>query len=171
MQGFRERFGRAGQRRSTGFLIFRVAWVTAILVSALVFLVGLLSGDDSSQRTGEVASTPPAAPVIGGEPEKKTQKTRTARPQDGRSRHAKVQAPGESDSSSGAPRGSAAEPGGAGGGTPVVTPEPSPRPKPTPAPRPKPTPAPPQVPVSSQPTPAEPAQTTDVIANNNIGSP
>ena len=168
----RTRAGQShGRRRATGFLIFRIAWVTAILVSALVFLVGLFSGSDSSQQTAEVALAPPAAPVVGGEGQKKAQKTKTAGPQDDRSQRAKEQAPGDSHSSSGVPRGSAAQPGDAGGGAPVVTPQPAPRPKPTPSPRPKPTPAPPQVPVSSQPASAGPVQTTVTVANNNTGSP
>jgi DNA-binding SARP family transcriptional activator len=198
LQHLREQLGRAGQRkptaprarndaasratqrtradqshdgrRATGFLIFRIAWVTAILVAALVFLVGLFSGSDSSQQTAGVASAPPAAPVVGGE-QKKAQKTKTAGPQDDRSQRAKEQAPGDSHSSSGVPRGSAAEPGDAGGGAPVVTPQPAaPQPEPTPSPRPRPTPAQP-VPVSSQPAPPEPVQTTVVVANNNTGPP
>jgi DNA-binding SARP family transcriptional activator len=167
--------GRAGWALSaTGFLIFRIAFTTAILVSALVFLVGLFSGTDSSRQTAEVASAPPAAPVVGGEAQKKAQKTKTAGPQDDRNQRAKEQ--GDSHSSSGVPRGSAAQPGDAGEGAPAVTPQPTapqpaPRPKPTPSPRPKPTPAPPQVPVSSQPAPSEAVQTTDIVAINNTGSP
>jgi DNA-binding SARP family transcriptional activator len=151
-----------GRRRATGFLIFRIAWVTAILISALVFLVGLFSGSDSSQQRAEVASAPPPASGVRGEAQKKAQKTKTAGPQDDRSQRAKEQA--------GVPHGSAAQPGDAGGEAPVVTPQPAPRPKP-PAPRPKPTPARPQVPVSSQPAPQEPVQTTVTVANNNTGPP
>jgi hypothetical protein len=171
LQHLREQLRRAGQGEATGLRIFRIAWVTAILVSALVFLVGLFSGSDSSQQTAEVALAPPAAPVVGGEAEKKAQKTRNAGPQDDRSQRAKEQASGDSHSSSGVPRGSAAQPGDAGGGAPVVTPQPAPRPKPTPSPRPKPTPAPPPVPVSSQSAPTEPVQTTVTVANNNTGPP
>jgi DNA-binding SARP family transcriptional activator len=156
--------------RRRGFLIFRIAWIAAILVSALVFLVGLFSGGDSSQQRAEVASAPPATGV-GGEAQKKAQKTKTAGPRDDRSRRAKEQASSAGLASWRVPRGSAAQPGDAGGGAPVVTPQPAPRPKPTPSPRPKPTPAPPQVPVSSQPAAAEPAQTTVTVANNNTGSP
>jgi hypothetical protein len=160
--------GRGGDRapardRGRGFLIFRIAWVTAILVSALVFLVGLFSGSDSSQQTADVALAPPAAPGVGGEAQKKAQKTKTAGPRDDRSQRAKEQAPGDSYSSSGVSRGSAAQPGDAGGGAPVVTPQPAPRPKPTPTP--------PQVPVSSQPASPELVQTTVTVANNNTGSP
>jgi hypothetical protein len=174
LQHLRERLGRAGQAVATGLLIFRTAWVAAILVSVLVFLAGLFSGSDggdSSQQTPEVAFAPPPAPVVGGEAQKKAQKTRNAGPQDDRSQRAKEQAPGDGHSSSGVPRGSAAQPGDAGGGTPVVTPQPAPRPKPTPSPRPKPTPPQPQVPVSSQPAAPEPVQTTEIVANNNTGPP
>ena len=158
-----------GRRRATGFLIFRIAGVSAILVSALVFLVALFSGSDSSQPTAEVALAPPAAPAVGGEAQKKAQKTKTTGTQDDRSQRAKEQAAGDSHSSSVVSRGSAAQPGDAGGEAPVVTPQPAPQPKPTPSPRPKPTPGPPQVPVSSQPASAEPVQTTVTVANNNTG--
>jgi hypothetical protein len=174
LQPLREQLGRAGRGVATGVLIFRTAWVAAILVSVLVFLAGLFSGSDggdSSQQTPEVAFAPPPAPVVGGEAQKKAQKTRNAGPQDDRSQRAKEQAPGDGHSSSGVPRGSAAQPGDAGGGTPVVTPQPAPRPKPTPSPRPKPTPPQPQVPVSSQPAAPEPVQTTEIVANNNTGPP
>jgi DNA-binding SARP family transcriptional activator len=176
-RGSEETKGRGGDRgpardRRRGFLIFRIAWVAAILVSALVFLVGLFSGSDSSQQKAEVALAPPATTGVGGEAQKKTQKTETAGRRADRRQRAKEQAPGDSHSSSGLPRGSAAQPGDAGGGSPAVTPQPAaPQPKPTPSPRPKPTPAPPQVPVSSQPAPSEPVQTTDIVANNNTGSP
>ena len=170
--------GRGGDRgpardRRRGFLIFRIAWVAAILVSALVFLVGLFSGGDSSQQTAELASAPPAAPGVGGEAQKKAQKTKAAGPRDDRNQRAKAQAPGDTHSSSGAPSGSA-QSGDAGRtlvDTPQPAPQPAPRPKPTPSPRPKPTPAPPQqAPVSSQPA-SEPVQTTVTVANNNTGSP
>jgi DNA-binding SARP family transcriptional activator len=174
LQHLHEQLRRAGQGKATGLQIFRIAWVAALLVSVLVFLVGLFSGSDggdSSQQTSKVALAPPPAPVVGGEAQKKAQKTKNAGPQDDRSQRAKEQAPGHSHSSSGVPRGSAAQPGDAGGGAPVVTPQPAPRPKPAPAPRPKPTPAPPQVPVSSQPAPPEQDQTTVTVANNNTGPP
>ena len=163
LQPLREQLRRAGKGVATGLLIFRIAWVTAILVSALVFLVGLFSGSDSSRQTAEVALAPPAAPVVGGEAQKKAQKTKTAGPQDDRSQRAKEQAPGDSHSSSGVPRGSAAQPGDAGGVAPVVTPQPAPRPKPRPPP--------PQVPVPSQPAPPEPVQTTPIVGNNNTEPP
>jgi DNA-binding SARP family transcriptional activator len=172
LQPLRERLGRAGQGVGTGLLIFRTAGVAAILVSVLVFLGGLFSGSDgsdSSEQAPEVAFAPPPAPVVGGEAQK-AQKTKNAGPEDDRSQRAKEQTPGDGHSSSGVPRGSAAQPGDAGGGAPVVTPQPAPRPKPTPSPRPKPTPAPQQIPVSSQPAPPEPVQTT-VVANNNTGPP
>jgi DNA-binding SARP family transcriptional activator len=168
----RQQLRRADEGDATGLWIFRIAWVTAILASVLVFLVALFSGSDgggSSQQTPEVAFAPPPAPAVGGEAQKKAQKAKNGGPQDDHSRRAKAQAPGDSHSSSGAPRGSAAQPGNTGGGAPVVTPEPAPRPKPTPATRPKPTPAPPQVPVSSQPASPEPVQTTVAVANNNTG--
>jgi len=162
----------AARDRRRGFLIFRIAWIAAIVVSALVFLAGLFSGGDSSQQRAEVALAPPAAPGVGGEPEKKAQKTKAAGPRDDRSKRAKEQAPGESHFRSGVPTGSAAQPGDAGGGTPALTRQPAaPQPKPTPAPRPNPTPAPQQVPVSSQPAPSEPVQTIDIVANNNTDSP
>jgi DNA-binding SARP family transcriptional activator len=163
--------GRGGDRapardRGRGFLIFRIAWVTAILVSALVFLVGLFSGSDSSQQRADVALAPPVASGVGGEAQKKAQKTKTAGPRHAGSQRAKEQARAESRPSSDAPSGSAAQPGDSGK-APVVTPQP----KPTPSPRPKPTPAPQQVPVSSQPAASEPVQTTDIVANNNTGPP
>jgi DNA-binding SARP family transcriptional activator len=163
---------RASSARSgNGFLIFRIAWVTAIVVSALVFVVGLFSGSDSSQQTADVASAPPAAPEVGGEAQAKAQKTKTAGRQDDRNQRANEQARGRSHSSSGVPSGSATQPGDAGGETPVVTPpasQPSPQPKPRPSPQPKPTPAPPQAPVSSQPASPEPVQPV-TVANNNTG--
>jgi DNA-binding SARP family transcriptional activator len=156
--------------RRRGFLIFRIAWVAAILVAAVVFLVGLFSGGDSSQQRPEVALAPPT----GGETQKNAQKAKTAGPRHDRSRRAKEQAPGDGHSSSGARSGSVAQ-AGDGGRELVVAPEPAPQPapqqKPTPSPKPKPTPAPPQGPVSSQPAAAEPAQTTVTVANNNTGSP
>jgi DNA-binding SARP family transcriptional activator len=157
-------------RSASGYLIFRIGWVTAIVIAALVFLVGLFSGSDSSRQTAEVASAPPPAPVV-GETEGKAQKTKTAGPQNDRSPRAKEQRLVDSHSSSGIPRDSATEPVDAVEGAPVVPPQPSPQPKPTPSPQPKPTPSPPQVPASSQPAPSEPVQTPVIVANNNTDSP
>jgi DNA-binding SARP family transcriptional activator len=164
-------FSAAGS--ATGFQIFRIAFVSAILVSALVFLVGLFSGGDSTQQSVEVARAPPAAPNVGVEALREAQKTKAAGAQDNRSHRAREQAPGDSHSSSGVQRESAAQPGDAGGDEPVVTPQPGshqPRPEPKPSPRPQPTPAPTQVPTSSQTAPPEPVETVDV-ANNNTDSP
>jgi DNA-binding SARP family transcriptional activator len=171
LKHLREQLRRAVPGEATGLLIFRIAWVTAILVAVLVFLVGLFSGTDgggSSQQKPAVAFARPAAPVVGGE----AQKTKAAGPQNGRSQRVREQALGISHSSSGVPRGSAAQPGDAGGVAPVVTPgpkpQPAPRPEPQPAPRPKPPPAqPPAAPVSE--SPPAPAQTTVTVANNNTG--
>jgi len=159
--------------RRRGFLIFRIAWVAAILVAAVVFLVGLFSGDSSQQRP-DVALAPPA----GGETQKNARKTKLAGPRHDRSRRTKEQAPGGGHSSSGAGSGSAAQTRDGGRvlvvepqPTPQPTPQPSPQQKPAPSPQPKPTPAPPQAPVSSQPATSQPVQTTDIVANNNTGSP
>jgi hypothetical protein len=134
------------------------------VVTALVFLVGLFSGGDSSQQRAKVALAPPASAGAGRQAHKKAHKTKTAGPRHDRSQRAKEQAAGDSRSSSGASSGSAAQPGDAGGGEPVV----ASRPKPTPSPRPRPAPAPSQVTVSSQsgaPEPVEPVS----VANNNTG--
>jgi DNA-binding SARP family transcriptional activator len=172
----RERDGDRGlaRDRRRGFLIFRIAGVAALLLIALVFLVELFSGD-SPQQKPEVALAPPAAPGAGAKAQKKHQKTKAAGRRHDRGGRAKEQSSGARVASSGGQRGSAAQPGNAGGGAPVLTrepaaPQPAPRPKSTPSPQPKPTPAPPQ-PVSSQPASSQPVQTTDVIANNNTGSP
>ena len=75
LQPLREQLRRAGKGEATGLLIFRIAWVTAILVSALVFLVGLFSGSDSSRQTAEVALAPPA-PVVAGRPKRRLRRPR-----------------------------------------------------------------------------------------------
>jgi hypothetical protein len=136
--------------------------MAAFLVLVLIILVELFSGTDggdSSHQSPKVASAPPAAPVVGEQPQFFFE------PQDDRSQRAKEQAPGDSHSSSGVPPRSAAQPGDAGGRAPEVTP------------RPKPPPAPPEIPAPSQPpvseSPSEPVQTTDTVANNNgpVGGP
>jgi DNA-binding SARP family transcriptional activator len=163
-------FSAAGS--ATGFQIFRIAFVSAIVVSALVFLVGLFSGGDASQQSVEVARAPPAAPNVGVEALREAQKTKAPGAQDNRSQRAKDQAPGDSHSSSGVQHESAAQPWDSGGDEPVVTPQPGahqPRPEPKPSPRPKPTPSPTPVPVSSQPAPEEPVETPVTVANNNTG--
>lgn len=174
LQHLREQLRRAGQRGATGLLLFRIAWVAAILVSVLAFLVGMFSGADGgdpSQQGPKVAFAPPAAPVFAGEAQNKAQKTKTPGPQDDRNQRAREQAPGAGQYTSGVPRGSAAQPGDAGGGAPVVTPGPRPpqasQPKPPPASQPKPPPASPPVSAS----PPAPVETPVTVANNNTGPP
>ena len=150
LQHLREQLRRPGQVGATGLLIFRIVGVAAIPVLVLVFLVGLFSGNDggdSSQQEPKVAFAPP----VGGEAQKKAQKTKTPGPQDDRNQRAREQAPG------------AGQPGDAGGVAPVVTPGPKP-PQPS---RPKPPRAPP--PVSG--SPPAPVETTVTVANNNTGPP
>jgi hypothetical protein len=162
LQHVREQLRRAGQGGATGLVIFRMAGVAAIPVLVLVFLVGLFSGTDggdSSQQAPKVAFAPPAGPVVGGEAQKRAQKTKTPGPQDNRNQRAREQAPG------------AGQPGDAGSVAPVVTPGPKPpqtsQPKPPQTSQPKPPQAPPPV-SESPPAPVEPTVT---VANNNTGPP
>ena len=157
---------------STVSVLVRISWITVILIPVLLILGALLSGSDggdSSPPLPQVASAPPAAPVVGGEAQK------TAAPQIDRTRRATSQARDISQSGSGVPQ--TEEPGNAGARTPVVNPRPQPpqasRPKPQPAPRPKPPQATPEIPAPSQPTvtqtPSATVPTTDTIANNDDG--
>ena len=169
LQHVREQLRRAGQG-ATGLPIFRIAGVAAIPVLVLVFLVGLFSGTDggdSSQQEPKVAFVPPAAPVVGGEAQKKAQKTKPPGPQEDRNQRAREQAPG------------AGQPGDAGGVAPVVTPGPKPpqasQPKPPQASQPKPPqasqPKPPQASPPVSVSPPAPVETPVTVANNNTGPP
>jgi hypothetical protein len=118
--------------RLAGLVAVRVAWITAIVVCALVILIGWFSGTDggdssqelpefafndggdSSQQSPEFALLDPAAALVG------------AAAQEDRSGWAKEGAPGDGHSESGVPPRWGAQPDGAGGGTPVVTPRPKP---------------------------------------------
>jgi hypothetical protein len=157
---------------STVSVLVRIAWITLILIPVLIILGALLSGSDggdSSQQSPQIASAPPAAPVIGGEAQK------TAVPHHDRTGRATGQAHVISRSTSRLPH--AGQPVDSGAEAPVVTTEPEPpqatRPKPPPAPRPKPPQAAPQIPAQSQPTvtqsPSATVPTTTTIANNNDG--
>jgi hypothetical protein len=118
----------------------RITWITAILVSVLAILSGLLSGTDgrdssrqlpgfafadggdSSLQLPEFALFDPVAPVASAG------KTKTAAPQGDRRQWAKEQAPGDNHSSSGVSDRSGSQPKDAAGRAPVVTPRPKPQP-------------------------------------------
>jgi cytoskeletal protein RodZ len=145
-----------------GLAVVRVTWITAILVSVLAILSGLLSGTDgrdSSRQLPEFAMFDPAAPVVRGV------ETASAVPQEdlsqraNRSQRAKQRAPGDSHSdshsSSGVPHLSGSQPEDAGGRSPVVRSQPN-RPQAPSESQPK----PPQGPSETQPNrPQAPAVT------------
>jgi hypothetical protein len=139
-----------------GVVIVRITWITAILVSVLAILGGLLSGTDgrdssqplpgfaftdgggSPEQSPAFALFEPAASVVGGG------QAKTAAPQDDRSQRTKEQAPGDSYSSSDVPHRSGSQPKDAGGRALVVTPRPRP----------------PQAPSETRPRPPQPPSVT-----------
>lgn len=159
---------------STGLVVVRIAWITAIVLGLVVIVVGLLAatdGGDSSKGSPQAAF----GPGFDFEAQEKAQSVEIAAPRGDPNRRARGQIPGESRPGSGGPSGSAGQTGEGGESAPAATPEPkpapAPEPKPAPAPRPKPAPSPPQVPVSSQPAPPEPVQSPVTVANNNTDGP
>jgi hypothetical protein len=184
----------ASELRLAGLVTVRITWITAILVSVLAILSGLLSGTDgrdssqqlpgfaftdggdpSQQFLDEFALFDPAASVVGGG------KTKTAAPEDERSQRAKEEAAGDSRPSSGVPHRSGSQPKDVGGRAPVVTPQPNPPQAPSvtdpeppqaisvtdpePPQAPSVTPAPSQPPVSvSVPAPSQPPISVSVSA-------
>ena len=163
--------------RFAGLAAVRITWITAIVVCVLAILIGLLSGTDSRNSSGQLpgfafsdggdpsqfpesASLDPAA-ALAGVVDGKAQRTKTAGPQGDRSQRADVRAPGDTQSGARVPEGSGSQPGNEGGRGPSPTPGPKP-PQPPSSTAPKPTPAQPvslpklpQAPVSpSKPAPA-----------------
>jgi hypothetical protein len=143
---------KASEVRSTGLAAVKITWITAIVVSVLAIVSGLLSGTDgrnssrqfpgfaftnggnAPQLLPDFASLDPTAALVGGEVQNtdpKTQKNETAWPQGTRRQRVSEQSPGDShsspgDSHSGAgvpPAGS--QPEGAGGRAPASTPGPN----------------------------------------------
>jgi hypothetical protein len=158
---------------STALVLVRIAWVGAILAGVVAILVGLASGTNGGNSS---MGSPRAGfgPGFAFEAQENPESANAAAPRADLNQRSEGQIPGESRLSSGPPRASgdkrpADELGGAGGSTPVATPQPAPRPKPTPAPRPKPKPAPPQTPVESQPAVTVAVQPSITVANNNDG--
>jgi hypothetical protein len=133
-----------------------------MLAGVLAILMALLSGTNGGE-------SPVSAPGFAFEAQERSESAKTEAPRDDRNEPANVQTPAESGPSSGAPSGSADQPGDAGVSEPVVTPQPAPRPKPPPPL--KLPPPPPPAPVSSQPAPPEPVQPSVNIANNNNDGP
>jgi hypothetical protein len=145
--------------RLAGLVAVRVAWITAIVVCALVILIGWLTGTDggnssqqlpefafndggdSSQQSPEFALLDPAAALVG------------AAAQEDRSGWAKEGAIGDGHPESGVPPRLGGQPDGAGGGTPVVTP----RQKPPQAPEGDPAEAPQEPSVAPPKPPKEPS--------------
>lgn len=130
----------------------------AVLLAVLVILGERFSGTgggDSSRQLPQAASAAPAAPLVGMEAQRKARSATNAAPRQDRGRHANEQAPGDSRSSSGAPRQAAPEPAGAGGGALGHTP----RPKPPPAQS-----------VSPAPSPGSPSAPTHTTGKP-VGSP
>jgi hypothetical protein len=125
--------------RLAGLVAVRIAWITAVVVCAVVILIGLFSGTDggdssqrlpgfaftdggdSSQQLPEFASFDPAAGIVGAAAEQ----NRTARSKD-RSARAKEAAIGNGYPGPGVPPRSGSRSDGAGGGIPVVRPRPKP---------------------------------------------
>jgi hypothetical protein len=126
--------------RLAGLVAVRITWITAIGVSVLAILSGLLAGTDgrdsslqlpgppfadggdTSQQLPEFALFDPAAPLVGAV------KTKTAAPRDDRSQRAREQAPSDRHSDSGIPdrSGSQPQPKDPGGSGPAVTPRSNP---------------------------------------------
>jgi hypothetical protein len=126
--------------RLAGLVAVRITWITAIVVSVLAILSGLLSGTDgrdssqqlpgsafadggdTSQQLPEFALFDPAAALVGAG------KTKAAAPQDDRSQRAKEQASSDRHFDSSIPDRSGSQPQvkDPGGSGPVVTPRSNP---------------------------------------------
>lgn len=121
--------------RFAGLAAVRITWITAIVVCVLAILIGLLSGTDSRNSSGQLpgfafsdggdplqplqqspesASLDPVA-ALAAVVDGKAQRTMTAAPQGDRSQWADERAPGDTHSGARVPGGSGSQPGKEGG--------------------------------------------------------
>lgn len=118
--------------RFAGLAAVRITWITAIVVCLLAILIGLLSGTDSRNSSGQLpgfafsdggdpvqqspesASLDPIA-ALGGVVDGKAQRTMAGVAQGDRSQRADERAPGDTHSGTRVPGGSGSQPGNEGG--------------------------------------------------------
>jgi hypothetical protein len=148
---------------SSGLVIVRIAWISAILFGVLAILIGLLSGPGGSSGGSSQRAFDPGFAFA---PQANAKREQTPAPPAHRSRRPKREVHVDSPA---APARSVSQPVDSGGRAPVRAPPSVPAPQPRPTPRPKPAPAPPQAPVSAPPAAPAAVQTPVTVANNNDG--